>query len=338
MFIWKYLCNFKRRRLLALKRRNYCPIVFFYIQQAPEPLLLMKTLIIVFLLIFNCISEIQKPKVLFVGAHPDDDITCTATLFKISRQFDGVADCLFITNGEGNRHVCYNLIFKGGFSHCDLGELYYNLPLKDENVARKLLPKIRKMEALESTKITGVSRIWFLDEQDDQYTTDPEPYLEGGVWNTQRVSSYLLSLLPNYDFVFVFLPTKSTHGQHKAASILTLQAISKLKGPKVPVILGVIDNFANFTELIGYPITKVVGSSPWFQLDRKQKFGAEDKLNLRMIVNWVITSHKSQGSTQNEIYAGDSENFWFFELNVGRHGAIEKAREFFRLLSKPYGH
>src|ERR1700761_744470 len=72
------------------------------------------------------------PHVLVVMAHPDDESTFSASLYKITKEQHGTVDLFIITNGEA------------GYKYCTLAENYYHLELTDEKVGRSNLPHIRK--------------------------------------------------------------------------------------------------------------------------------------------------------------------------------------------------
>ena len=76
-------------------------------------------------------AQHSQPHVLIVTAHPDDEISCSATVYKITHELKGVVDLALITNGEG------------GYKYSTLAEAYYNLELTDEKVGRENLPRIR---------------------------------------------------------------------------------------------------------------------------------------------------------------------------------------------------
>ena len=82
--------------------------------------------------------------------------------------------------------------------------------------------------------------------------------------------------------------------------------------------------------LQNYGVTKIAKGAPSFQLDRTASFGFKNKLNYKIIVNWEIAEHKSQGTMQTYINEGDYEDFWFFDINAPE--AIQKTGAFFDLL------
>src|SRR4029077_8988406 len=103
-----------------------------------------------------------------------------------------------------------------------------------------------------------------------------------------------------YNYVFCMLPTPDTHGGHKGATILALDAVKNLPADIRPVILGGSTSNKQdtshlvFTGLKEFPETSIRSGAPSFSFDRTQKFGFNDALDYRIIVNWVIAEHKSQ--------------------------------------------
>ncbi|MBK9248809.1 MAG: hypothetical protein IPM69_12000 [Ignavibacteria bacterium] len=74
----------------------------------------------------------------------------------------------------------------------------------------------------------------------------------------------------------------------------------------------------------------MLSAKPSFFFDRTQKFGYKDNLNYKVIVNWLIAEHKSQGTMQLGMNRGDTENFWYFDVNPP--AAIPKVEKFFESL------
>ena len=167
---------------------------------------------------------------LAVVAHPDDETAFAASLYAVSHQLDGVVDVIVITNGEG------------GFKYSTLAESLYGAELTREEVGRTRLPAIRKAEMTSACELLGVRRLRFLDQRDHRYSTDEHEVLapDAGVWDLDLVRSRIGALLEtgDYDFVFGLLPTPGTHGHHKAATILALEAVAALPEHARPVALG----------------------------------------------------------------------------------------------------
>lgn len=248
-------------------------------------------------------------KVLIVNAHPDDESACAATVYKITRDLKGIVDIVLVTNGEG------------GYKYSTLAEDIYGMELTDEQVGREHLPTIRKKEMMAGGAIIGLRNYFFLDNLDHQYTLNADSVLQY-VWNVTSIKQRLRSILQKgqYDYVFCLLPTEDTHGHHKSTTILALQTVQELPSTtKRPVVLGVSASKAGeiipFTGLQGYPITTISDGKPFVSFDRTKKFGFRDRLDYKIIVNWLIAEHKSQGTMQLFMNQGDVENFWFFDMN-----------------------
>lgn len=281
-----------------------------------------------FIFLFNSsiivAQNVNPPiKVLVVVAHPDDETAMAATIYKITHEQGGIVDQAVITNGEG------------GYKYSLLAESYYNLKLTDEKTGRENLPRIRKQELMNAGKIIGIRNHYFFDQKDAHYGLDVREPLDT-TWNVNWVSARLKELMQNnkYDYVFCVLPDSSTHAHHKAATILALRAIQTLKDK--PIILGVSTSKKTdtlkktFIQLENFGITKITKGAPSFQLDRTLSFGFKNKLNYKIIVNWEIAEHKSQGTMQTYMNEGDYEDFWFFDVNAPE--AFQKTAVFFDAL------
>lgn len=249
----------------------------------------------------------EGPKVLAVVAHPDDETSFAATVYKISHEMNGIVDVVMITNGEG------------GYKYSTLAEPIYHIALTDEKIGRLHLPYIRKEEALNGGKILGIRNYFFLEEKDTGYTQDPSEVLQGA-WDTNRIKQMLSKLIRSnhYDFIFTMLPTQETHGHHKAATILALEVVADLPEHK-PIVLAAKVSEKNqtpftFHGLQDFPITKA-DQEPIAFVDRARKFGHNNKLDYHIIVNWVIAEHKSQGTMQLYMNRSDHENFYYFDIN-----------------------
>jgi LmbE family N-acetylglucosaminyl deacetylase len=270
-------------------------------------------------------SQDSSIKILIVTAHPDDETAFAATIYKVTKELHGMADQCVITNGEG------------GYKYSTLAESYYGIELTDEKTGRENLPRIRKQELMNAGKIIGMHNIYFLDQKDAHYGLDEHEPLDT-TWNVSWVSSRLKEVMmqTKYDFIFCFLPTNETHAHHKAATLLALRAAQSLPADQRPIVLGVTAAAKNdtskfsFTQLKDYTETKVEGSAPMFFFDKSVKFGFRNALSYKIIVNWEIAEHKSQGTMQLAMNQGDLEQFWYFTMN-GEKGK-EKCRKFFEQL------
>src|SRR3984885_2313638 len=162
-------------------------------------------------------TGIGRRKLLIVVAHPDDEYTFAATTYRLVRELGWIADQVGITHGEA------------GYRYAALAETVYGRKLVQEDEGRAHLPAIRKEEVLRAGKILGVRRHYFLDQKDLGFTVSPAQ-AETTNWNRARIGQFLYELLSKerYDAVFTLLPTEETHGHHRAATILTLEAIARL--------------------------------------------------------------------------------------------------------------
>ena len=246
-------------------------------------------------------------QVLLVVAHPDDEYEVAGTVYRISKELQGAVDQLIITDGEG------------GYRYSSLADRYYGVDLTDERVGRARLPHIRREEARRAARILGIRHEWFLNEKDDHFTLDAKEVLNGG-WHTERVLRNIERRLRkgHYDFVFVLLPTEQTHGEHKAASILTLKAVERFPEHQRPVVLGAEaggKERETYSTLPGYSLTATTTAQAQFQFDRDIRFGYQKKLSYQIVVGWVIAEHKSQGLFQTRCRQDRFENFWLFGMN-----------------------
>jgi LmbE family N-acetylglucosaminyl deacetylase len=290
--------------------------------------LLIKAFIFSFLCFVFFQMQAQGPKVLVVTAHPDDETGFSVTLFKITHELKGTVDMAVMTDGGG------------GFADSQLGAMYYGLNLTDSVTARNHLPLIRKQEILDAAKIMGIRNIYFMEQPDDWYTTDPTPYISGKNWNIPYVESRMDNLLKdqNYDFVITMLPHAGQHGHHKTAVMMGLRAVNRFKGAKKPIIIAGSPLTLNskpidFTELAGFPVTKMKAGSPTFTLNRAFRFKENDKLSYKIVADWVISAYKSQGAIQeNAIHKTDLETYRYFDINDA--AGISQVEKLFRDLAK----
>ncbi len=288
-----------------------------------------------FLLLFIAVcfqTQAQKtgPKILVVTAHPDDETAMAATIYKVTHELNGVVDQCVITNGEG------------GYKYSTLSEAYYNLELTDEKIGRENLPRIRKQELINAGKIVGTNNIFFLDQKDAHYGLDEHEPLDT-TWNVNWVTTRLKEIMMNtkYDFVFCLLPVSETHAHHKAATMLALRTVQSLPQNQRPIILGCTGSnlkdttSISFEQLKNYSETKVEAKSASYFFDKTVPFGYKNKLSYKIIVNWEIAEHKSQGTMQLAMNGGDLENYWYFAINPSE--GKEKCKTFFESLKKiPY--
>jgi N-acetylglucosamine malate deacetylase 2 len=252
-------------------------------------------------------SPKERVRVLLVVAHPDDEYEVAATVYRISKELSGMVDQLIITNGEA------------GYRYSSLASPYYGVDLTNEAVGRAQLPRIRRKEARQAGRILGIRRQWFLNENDDRFTLDATKVLNQS-WHTERVVHTLQQRLRkgHYDFLFVLLPDEQTHGEHKAASILALQAVAQLPADQRPIVLGAQaggSDYAAYKPLLEYSLTTTTSPNPQFQFDRDARFGYHESLSYQIVVDWVIAEHKSQGLFQTRCQQDRFERFWLFSVN-----------------------
>jgi len=132
----------------------------------------------------------------------------------------------------------------------------------------------------------------------------------------------LTSLLERevYDLILTLLPTDDTHGHHREATILALEAVANLPEDRRPLVLGAAPAVTSntgigFAGLPEQPVTRTIDCSPLIRFNRRARFGYRDALSYQIVVNWMIAEHKSQGLFQNHAGEHESENFWGFAVS-----------------------
>jgi len=284
-----------------------------------------------FLILFSIINTAHaqqldyKPKILLVTAHPDDDALYSATVFKTTHLLHGAVDLAIMTNGEG------------GYHYSTLGNYIYDRQLDKEEVGRAYLPGIRKRELMAGGKIVGLRNYFFFDQVDDKYSEDINNPLQS--WDTDWIKQRMQKILKehHYDFVFTMMPSEGTHAHHKASAILALQAIQKLPEDQRPMVFatdiaGDTTDITEYQQLEGYPVSKIMEEAEPLQFDRRQKFGYKKRLNYKIIGNWVIAEHKSQGTMQLLMGKGNVEQYWPYAINDRED--LAKARTFFEAVNE----
>ena len=273
----------------------------------------------------------DTPTVLLVVAHPDDEAMFAGSVYKITHTLGGRVDLATVTDGSG------------GYRYSQLAEPIYGLKLTDETVAREHLPAIRKKELEAGGEIIGIRNHFYLDQFDNAYTENVDTILSH-VWNANEVRSRLREIMTqvDYDFVFVHLPIPNFHAHHKSASILALEVAQDLPDSLKPVVLGCFMGArdaeqdyvpSDYTGLPNYPITRVRTDVPLFIFDRTEKLDPNGRLDYRIVVNWLIAEHKTQGTMQLLVNMGDIERFWFFQANDPTQ--LARTEEFFARLAAP---
>src|SRR5580658_1808875 len=171
-------------------------------------------------------AQAERGKILIVTAHPDDEYAFAAVTYRLVRECGWTADQIIITNGES------------GYRYATLAETFYGVSLSGSGEGRANLSAIRKLEARNAGKILGIREHYFLDQQDLGFDTDAAS-ADSGNWDRRFVRTFLCDALgrEKYDAVFTLLPTAQTHGHHRAATLLALEAVSTIAGPR-PLIFG----------------------------------------------------------------------------------------------------
>lgn len=221
-----------------------------------------------------------QPRILVVQAHPDDETGCAALLFALARYAGAHVDICVITNGEA------------GYRYSTLAEKLYGLPLTVDSVGRRHLPRIRKREMLAAAEVLGVRNVYFLDERDHAYNQSLEETLS--VWDTVAVLHRLERLLRTnqYDVAIGLLPTRTTHGGHKAATYLLLRA-ARSAAPTMPVLGCSASDSLETVQL--EPFAAEAANSAPFVFDRSVGFGFNRRVSFMAVVRWVAAEHRSQG-------------------------------------------
>jgi LmbE family N-acetylglucosaminyl deacetylase len=263
------------------------------------------------------------PKVLFVAAHPDDELIAAASIYRLAREQGAIVDHFVITNGEG------------GYRYSTLAERVYGLELTKEEIGRRELPDIRKRELLAAGRILGVRAHFFLDEPDINNTPDPSAVLNGA-WKADVVLSRLNDVLERekYQFVLIGLPRPDLGGHHLAAAALAVRAVARQPAETRPVLLGAHFTPDPFTPPAGSEFAGFSGS-PDHLFDRTRKFGFNKGLDYQIVVNWMVAEHKSQGLYQTNMGRWMHEYFWVF--NRADPATSERAKTLFALLAPDNG-
>jgi N-acetylglucosamine malate deacetylase 2 len=269
-------------------------------------------------------SAAHPSRILLVVAHPDDEYDMAATVYCITTELHGMADEIIITDGEA------------GYHYSSLAERYYGVPLASESASRARLARIRVEESRRAAKVLGIRHQWFLGERNIPFTqSQDEPLYHS--WQTERILQAISQRLKEgrYDFVLVLLPEAETHGEHKAATILALEAVKSLPDENRPVILGAAAGNSTqhlYDPIPDQPLTQTLSAEPEFHFDRNVHFGYQQSLSYQIVVDWVIAEHKSQGLFQTKCLQDQFENFWIFQI-VGPKGA-KKAAALFAAVSQ----
>ncbi len=278
----------------------------------------------------NSATEEGSPRILCIFAHPDDETSVAGSLYKSATLLGARVDLVVITDGQG------------GFKYSTLAERRYGLELTREEVGRAHLPRIRRAEMVAGCKWLEAHQVHFLGQTDLRYTTDPHEVLdpEAGVWDLEGVERYLEGLLRRgrYDFVLTMAPSPSTHGHHQAATVLAGRAVAAIEMAHRPVCLGVVLEDAESgtpslpAPLADYPETRLRPGPP-LVFDRTQPIGYGGRLDYRVLVDFVIAEHRSQGTMQLAMLRGLREHYFLFA--VSPPDGAERAAQWMEALAAP---
>lgn len=238
-------------------------------------------------------GEPVRRKLLIVVAHPDDEYAFAATTYRLTRELGWAADLVVITNGEG------------GYRYSALAESVYGVSLTKEREGRSRLPAIRRKEAVSGGKVLGIRHHYFLDQQDSGFARDAAK-APAGNWDRSRILNVLGDLLHReaYDAVFTLLPTAETHGHHRAATQMAMEAVAAVEEGRRPLVLGAEPRGADEA------VARFAGVEPALTFDRNTSFGYQNALSYQIVVNWFIAEHKSQGLFQTDCGRHRWEEFW----------------------------
>jgi N-acetylglucosamine malate deacetylase 2 len=254
-------------------------------------------------------EEGEPIRALLVNAHPDDESESAALVYRLTHELGATVDQVVVTNGEG------------GHQYTALAEAYYRLPL-----TTAALGQIRREELMRSSRVLGIRHSYFLDQKDTGVTLNAADAFEA--WDIARIRQELQLLLQfeRYDLVLLLLPAPDTHGHHQTIASVTLETVGKLEAGERPAVLGVRTSASadgtptSFSQLGDYPETRTSDPAPVWSFDRKTPLTCHPQLDHRIVVNWVISEHKSQGLFQMEGCRRTHEHFWLFEVS-GETGA-----------------
>lgn len=250
-------------------------------------------------------AQPARGKLLIVTAHPDDEYAFAAVVYRLVRECGWSADQIVITNGES------------GYRYATLAETFYGVSLAETSEGRANLAEIRQQEARNAGKILGIRQHYFLDQRDLGFDTDAAS-ADSSNWDRPYLRTFLSERLSHekYDVIFTLLPTAQTHGHHRAATLLALEAVSNGSGER-PLIFGAEprgrDEAAlTFSGLPDEPLTRTLRATPALVFDRETAFGYRESLNYQIVANWLIAEHKSQGLFQKDYGQHRFEQFWLF--------------------------
>lgn len=255
-------------------------------------------------------QDLKMPvNILLVGARPGDEIAYSGTVYKLTHLLHCHADLVLMTNGEGD------------YKYATLADPIYHRDLTNGTQSKDYLSAIHKKEELEAGSILGIRNYYFLDQPDDHKAASISQLFQTE-WDTSLVVKRLRDILnrEHYDFIFTLLASSHMTPSQNASTLLTMQAL-KGSGISRPVVLGTSlevinsDTIQQNTGLSDYSLIPISTGVPVLTFDRTQKFGYDNKLNYKIICNWVIAAHKTEGALQLLMGKGDTEYFYYYKDN-----------------------
>jgi LmbE family N-acetylglucosaminyl deacetylase len=261
------------------------------------------------------------PRVLAVLARPDDEVAFAGTLFKVTTFLGGACDAVVLTGGESS------------FEHAALAEPLYRREL-GPGASREDRVEVRRAEMFASAEVLALRTLYFLEARDPGGTTDLDAVLGAGAdeWDLAGLRAKLRAIVVEgeYDFVIAPAPAADSRAEHKAAALLATEAALALPEDRRPVVLvGQARGRDNASALAFAPEESGVPVGP-FVFDRTQRFGPRDGLDYRIVVNWTIAAHKSQGALQLAVQRDEREEYFLF--GVRDLASARKAADLFERL------
>lgn len=238
-------------------------------------------------------------RTLLVVAHPDDEYYCAAAIFRLARERGHSVDQVIVTDGAG------------GYKFAHLAGTIYGMEIGEEN-----LPAIRRREAERAARLLGMERQWFFEEPDPGFTLEAEEAL--ACWNVPRIEARLAAIFAEgaYDQAIVLLPRASEHGHHQAIAMIVERVMEAMDPAERPSLWGV------------EPGLRGEEPEPFAALrqrafSREEATAADARVPYRVLVNWVIAEHKSQGLFQLETGRHDTERFYLLAEAEREDGRFE---------------
>jgi hypothetical protein len=117
---------------------------------------------------------------------------------------------------------------------------------------------------------------------------------------------------------------------------MALAAVAAMPANRRPVFLATNsykkgETPPNYTGRDDFPLARARPVDPPLEFDLTMPFGYQDKLDYRIVANWVIAEHKSQGVMQTYMNGFDTERFFLFAIDDD--AAVAKTKAFFARLN-----